>query len=292
MNLFWKRALQDILRNRLLNTLTIVTIALSVLIVCAFGLFFINAEDLIRSWEKGVRMMVYLKPGVDAAARDQLENTLSRLHGVSEVRFTSKQEALESLKAQMKWQKSLLEGLEENPLPEAFELRLVTITQNDRELDSLAARIQAFPEVDEVEYGRQWLGKIIHFFQLFRLAGVAMGGLFFMAAVSIVANTIRLLLYSRQTEIEIMRLVGATDRFIKTPFYIEGMLQGLLGAVLGLSVLALIFYFVSANMQQGFTTFFFPIRFFPATWLIKIIVCSMLVGWIGCFLSLKQFLKS
>ena len=148
------------------------------------------------------------------------------------------------------------------------------------------------PGVEEVEYGRQWIGKAIYFFQLFRLAGLAMGGLFLMATLSIVANTIRLLLYSRQAEIEIMRLVGATNRFIKAPFYIEGMIQGFLGAVVGLSALSSVYYFISSNMLQGLSAVFFTIRFFSSGTLLAAVACSMLVGWIGCFLSLKQFLKT
>jgi cell division transport system permease protein len=290
--LFFKRALQDILRHRLLNAVTIITIALSVLIVSAFGLLFINVEDVVRSWEKGVRMMVYLKPDTSEAMRKDIEGKILQLPGVLEIRFTSKDEALETLKSQMIHQKSLLEGLRGNPLPDALEIRLTSISEKDRDLESMATQIQAIPGIEEVEYGRQWIGKVLYFFQLFRLAGLAMGGLFLMATVSIVANTIRLLLYSRQMEIEIMRLVGATDRFIKAPFYIEGLIQGFIGALVGLSVLASVYFFISSNMLQGFSAVFFTMRFFSSGTLLAVVACSMLVGWIGCFLSLKQFLKT
>jgi cell division transport system permease protein len=292
LTLFFKRALQDILRHRLLNAVTIITIALSVLIVSAFGLLFINVEDVVRSWERGVRMMVYLKADTNEAMRKDIEGKLLQMPGVVEVGFTSKEAALETLKAQMVHQKSLLEGLRGNPLPDAFEIRLSSVSEKDRNLESMATLIEAIPGIEEVEYGRQWIGKVIYFFQLFRLAGLAMGGLFLMATVSIVANTIRLLLYSRQTEIEIMRLVGATDHFIKAPFYIEGLIQGFLGAIVGLSVLAAVYFFISSNMLQNFSAVFFTIRFFSSGALLAAVACSMLVGWIGCFLSLKQFLKA
>jgi cell division transport system permease protein len=292
LTVFFKRALQDILRHRLLNAVTIITIALSVLIVSAFGLLFINVEDLVGSWEKGIRMMVYLKPDTSEALRKDIEGKLLQLPGVLETRFTSKEEALETLKAQMIHQKSLLEGLRENPLPDALEIRLISASEKERDLASMATRIEAIPGIEEVEYGRQWINKVLYFFQLFRLAGLAMGGLFLMATVSIVANTIRLLLYSRQAEIEIMRLVGATDGFIKAPFYIEGLIQGFLGAIVGLSVLAAVYFFISSNMLQGFSAVFFTMRFFSSGTLLAAVACSMLVGWIGCFLSLKQFLKT
>jgi cell division transport system permease protein len=292
MMLLIKRALQDLSRHRLLNALTMVTIALAVLIVSAFGLFLINAQEVVQSWEQGVRMMVYLKPQTSEADRKDTEQRLLRLYGVTQVRFISKEDALNELKQEMQHQASLLEGLRENPLPEAFEIRLVTVTLSEQDMESLAARIQELPAVDSVEYGRQWLGKALYFVKLFRLAGIALGSLFFLATVFIVANTIRLLLYARSEEIEIMRLVGATDRFIKMPFFIEAMFQGLMGAVAGLCVLGILYSMAATNIHQGLSGILFHLRFFPPGTLLEIVAVSVLVGWIGCYLSLRQFLKS
>lgn len=291
MMLLIKHALRDLSRNRLLSALTVVTIALAVLIVSAFGLFLINARDVVNTWEKGVRMMVYLKPDTAAADRKETEQQLLSVYGVSQVRFISKQEALDELKQKMKHQASLLEGLRENPLPDAFEIRLLAVPQSEQDMARLAAKIKAIPTVDSVEYGQQWLGKAIYFVQLFRLAGIALGVLFFLASVFIVANTIRLLLYARSEEIDIMRLVGATDRFIETPFFIEAMVQALAGAVLGLAILAIVYAIAVGNLHQGLSGGGFHLRFFRPQVLLEIVAGSMLVGWIGCYLSLRQFLK-
>ena len=112
-----------------------------------------------------------------------------------------------------------------------------------------------------------------------------------MAAVFFVANTIRLVLYSRREEVEIMRLVGAEDRFIKTPFYIEGILQGAFGGIAGLTACLVIFLMVSSNVKPALTAGLFEIRFLPPKMVLAMVMTSMLVGWLGCFLSLKQFLK-
>ena len=291
MILHYKRSIRDILNNRFLNLITIITIAISILIVSAFTLFFLNANDIISSWKKGIRIMAYLKPDTTDINITEIKYKIKSIYGVKEVKFIPKKEALQHLKKQMKRQSSLLENLKKNPLPDAFEIRLKTSSQNQDKIEALANRLQSIPQVDEVEYGRKWLNRFTNFFNLFKLAGYAMGGLFFMASVFIVANTIRLVLYSRREEVEIMRLVGATDRFIKIPFYIQGVIQGALGGFIGLAVLFVIFILISSNIEQNLHSELFAIRFLSLWTLGGIIFCSMSVGWIGCYLSLKQFLK-
>jgi len=291
MTLFFKRAIEDILKNQFLNLVTIITISLSILIVSAFILFFINTSEIIHSWQKGLRIMAYLKPKLRDTDVRKLESTIQALDGVQELRFISKTEAFNQLKSQMERQSSLFENLMENPLPDSFEIRMVASADSWQMIEALASRIEALENVDEVEYGQRWLGQFSQIITLFRLAGYAMGGLFFLATVFIVANTIRLVIYSRREEVEIMRLVGATDEFIKIPFYIEGLIQGALGSIMGLMVLFVAFFFVSSNVEIGFFTGLFRLQFLPPQIICAVILSSMVVGWLGCFISLKQFLN-
>jgi len=291
MIFYYKRALQDIIDHKFLNAITIVTIAISILIVSAFSLFFVNANEIINSWKKGIRIMAYLKPGVPEVKIPELKQKIKRINGIQDVRFIPKSKALQLLKKQMKRQSSLFENLKENPLPDAFEIRLIASSQNQDEVEIIATRLESFPQVDEVEYGKKWLGRFTNFFNLFRLIGYAMGGLFFMGAVLIVANTIRLMLYSRREEVEIMRLVGATDRFIKAPFYIQGLIQGAFGGIIGITILFITFMFISSSVDQGFSPGLFTIKFLSPGAFFGIILYSMFVGWIGCYISLKQFFK-
>ncbi len=291
MTLFFKQATQDVLKNRFLSGVTIITIALSIFIVSAFALFFINVNDAMNSWKKGIRIMAYLKPDISEAKLLDARHKIQSMHEVSDVGFISKDEALLILKEQMKRQSSFLANLKENPLPDVFEIRTSASYASGEKIERLAAQIELLPSVEEVEYGRRWIGRFTYIFKLLRLAGYAMGGLFFMAAVFIVANTIRLVLYSRREEVEIMRLVGATDRFIKTPFYIEGLIQGALGGIIGLAALFAVFMFISLNVEQSFTSGFFHIRFLPLEVSCGIIMCSMFAGWSGCYLSINRFLK-
>ena len=291
MILFYKKAIQDILDNRFLNVITIITISLSILIVSALSLFFVNANDIMHSWKKGISIIAYLKPDIVETALPEIKGKIQLMYGVDEVKFISKEEAMKRLKEQMKGHSSLLADLQENPLPDAFEISLLASSADRKKVENLAAQIEAMPSIEEAEYGRRWLERFTNVFDLFRFAGYAMAGIFFIAVVFIVANTIRLVIYSRQNEIEIMRLVGATDRFIKTPFYIESFIQGAIGGIIGLAALFVIFILITLNVGQVSSSDIFHIRFLSPGVLCGIMLCSIFVGWLGCYISLKQFLK-
>jgi len=292
MKRFYQRAIKDIRDNRFLTVITVITIALSILIASSFALFFINAGEILNLWQKGIRMMVYLKADTVEAARLDTKYKLQSIAGVESTLYISKDEAMQRLKSQMAHHTALLENLKENPLPDAYEVTLAPASRNSEELQFLAEKIQALPTVAEVEYGQQWIQRFTSIINLFSLAGYAIGGLFFMATVFIVANTIRLVLYSRRDEIEIMRLVGATDRFIKIPFYLEGMIQGGLGTLIGLSVLYLGYFFLSSQIAPSQADGLLTMRFFAPAACAVAVLGGTIIGWLGCWVSLKQFMKS
>ena len=248
--LFFKRAIEDFRNNRLLNVVTLLTVSLSILIVSTFILFFINTNEVMNFWKKGLRLMAYLKSDTPDAELLDLRAQIQTMSGVDSVMFISKEDAYHQLKAQMKRQASLFDNLAKNPLPDAFEIRMSAGTQSWDKVELLATQIESLDEVEEVEYGQKWLGRFTQIFDLFTLTGYAMRTIFFMAAVFIMANTIRLVIYSRREEIEIMRLVGAAERFIKIPFYIQGLLQGALGACIGLAILFVAFWFMASNIER------------------------------------------
>ena len=292
MKRYYRRAIQDLISNRFLNSVTVVTISLSILIVSAFALFLANVGDLVNVWRRGVRMMVYLQPDLQRDRIPGLRTEIQSMYGVAETTFIPREEALRRLRERMQRQSSIMAGLDHNPLPDAFEVRMIPTTQTEEKMENLANALEQLPEVEEVEYGQQWIGRLTSVFNLFRLAGSALGALFFMAAVFIVANTIRLLIYARREEVEIMRLVGATDGFIKAPFYIEGMILGALGGLIGLGSLFLMYVVLSSNVEDSLTDDSFSLRFLPLEMVAAIMLSSIFVGWFGCYLSLKQFMKT
>ncbi len=291
MTFYLRRAIEDILDNRFLNAVTVVTIALSVFIVSASGLFFLNAQDQFDRWKKGIRLMVYLAPDTTDDQRQETEERLLAISGVRRIRFVSKQQALEILKKKMVRQRSLLENLKDNPLPDAFEVTLAMETDAPEKIEFLSRRIESLTSVAEVEYGQQWIERFGSFFNLFKLVGYGMGTMFFMATVFITANTIRLMLYARREEIQIMRLVGATDSFIRNPFFLEGMIHGLFGSVVGLGLLYGAVSALGSHFGQSLAAEVMTIRFFPPKICAAIIGCGIITGLLGCFFSLRQFLK-
>jgi len=177
-------------------------------IVSAAVLFFMNARDLMSAWQQGTRIMAYLRPEASGES-PALKRSIESVDGVQQAVFISRDEALRDLQARMPHQDSLFDNLAENPLPDAFEIQLRTSTEGWENIDAIAARISSFGEIEDVEYGRQWVDAVQGVVELFRTVGMAMMGLFFVAAAAIVANTTRLVIYSRREEVEIMRLVGA-----------------------------------------------------------------------------------
>ena len=286
----FRRALEDTLANRFVNAVTIMTIALTVMIVSAALLAFLNAGDWMGAWQQGTRIMAYLRPETGEAA-PALQRSLEAIDGVRQATFISSDEALHDLQTRLKHSPSLIENLLENPLPNAFEIQLAPSAESWERIESVATRIRSLAEVEEVEYGRQWVVAIRRIAHLFQTMGVALMGLLLVAAVAIVANTTRLVIYSRQEEVEIMRLVGATEHFIQAPFFIEGLIQGLIGAVGGIGILFAVFSALAVRIEQSGLAGVVTLRFLSLEQMALITAVSMLVGWLGCYVALKQFLK-
>lgn len=291
MILFLRRVVRDFLNNIFLNIVTIITIAVAVAIFSAFMLFFMNAEALIRAWMKDMRIMVYLESETSEAAATALQARIREIADVRKVVYVPKTAAMERFREQLGQQASLLDNLKENPLPDALEVYVTETPRNWEKIAPVAGKIEALDHVEAVEFGRQWLDRVVYILNLFRLTGYAVGGLFLIAVIFFIANTIRLVLYSRRDEIQIMRLVGASDGFIKDPFYVQALILGGLGGALGLGILNAGFRLLQSSSAGETIATVFRLRFFSPEMVAGILFASLLVGWIGCFISLHQFFK-
>ncbi len=285
------QTIRDFKNNKFLNTVTVVTICFSVLIISSLLLFVENANNIITSFKDEIRIIAYLDKGISETKKDDVRRKIEKLGGVSDVVYISSSKALEILKTQMKNQ-TYLDDLKENLLPASFEIYLTKRSHNWEGIKKLALKIENLSAVDEVEYGKSWLEKFSNLISLFHFVSIGMGSVFFLVSIFIIINTIRLSLYSRRKEIEIMRLVGAEDWFIKRPFYYEGVFQGATGGIIGLILLFFMFLTFNSNFKADFSSQgFIQINFLSLEVLLEILFCSVFAGWLGCYISVRQFLK-
>jgi cell division transport system permease protein len=285
------KALSDIRSNRFMNLITIITIALSILVVSLFLLFFENAGRFLDSWHRGGRAMVYLNTDVTPEMIPGLILQIQNLGPVETMVFVPKDQALEIMKSEMINHTGFFDGIAENPLPDALEIRMRP-DAGLPELEETARRIQSLSLVESVEYGKGLMDRFLKIFDLFRTTGYVMCGIFLLIALFITVNTVQLAFHSRRLEMEILRLVGATEGFIKTPFYVEGLVQGFLGGLLGLLILLTAFLALlsgiseTLSLPQGMTLEFLSIQA-----MVLVMGSSTFLGWFGCYLSLRHILR-
>lgn len=286
-----KRAFTDIANNKFLHVVCVITIALSVFIVSAFALFFTNATELLDAWRKGIRVIAYLNDDATSNQQADVREQIRKIKGVAKIEFISKDNAFQDLKLKIGHQSSLLDGLNKNPLPDAFEIRLSDDYRTLEDVQNVAKKVADLPYVDDVEYAQKWLHRFNGIYNLFKLTGFVLAGIFFIATLLIIANTIRLIMYARREEIEIMRIVGADEAFIKYPLFIEAVMQGFLGGFIGLLMLYIAFILTVPNVTPDVLFSFFEIRFIPFKFSLALVLCSMMIGWVGCYFSIRRFLK-
>jgi cell division transport system permease protein len=207
------------------------------------------------------------------------------------VTFVSRQEAYRRFKQRLGSDADLLEGLGADVLPASLEIRLKPERRHDTA--AVAERLSRNKAFGELHYGREWLERFEAFLLLLRTVGVALGGFLVLAALVIVANTIKLTLYARQDELEAMTMVGATSLFIKLPYLIEGALQGLCGGLLAMLVSFVAFRIIlreslgSLLLLTGIDT----IHFLPPAWQGLLVAAGAMVGLLGSLLALRKFVR-
>lgn len=289
----FKRIKRNITASPFLDVAATGSIAFALVIVGVFSLLFVNINEAIKMWEKNIRLVAYLKDQTPTEDVESLRKSLSELKAVAQVRFISKQEALQHLKMQLENRASLLEGLNQNPLPDSFEISLTPSPENWERLKSLSKKIIGLPGVDQVEYGQAWVHRFSGFIAFFRLAAIVVGLFVLASSAFVCANTIKLTIFARRETFEIMKLIGATDAFVKTPFYIQNLVEGLFG---GLGALGLLFgayqLFVARVQQQVMMLSGFKFSFLPVSGMLAMLLTGMMLGWLGSYFSLRKFLRS
>lgn len=287
---------EAIVNIRINRTTTLIAVATTAFTLACFGVFlllYVNLRGIVGGLQDDIRVIVYLHDNLPAQGVAELQRRLKSEPEVASLTYVSKEQALTDFRAQFPSEQHLLQGLGENPLPASFVVTLGPLYRSSESVKRWAERMKGVPGVAQIQYSRDWIDNLATVVGYLELAAIAVGSLLSAASVTIIANTIRLTLYARREEIEIMRLIGATGAFIKIPYLLEGAALGALGAALALILLRAGFEFFKLHLgapgrflgiESGFA-------FFSAQIMLLMVLAGFLLGCLGSFVSLLGFGK-
>ena len=278
-----KEALNAFRRTPMLAGLSAVMIGLSLLVVGLFGLVTYNIQRGLDLVESRVEVVAYLRDNADYNAVRVAQQDIAKMPEVRETRYISRAQALEIARQELPEFRAIFAGLETNPLPASLEIALHPGQRGPEVVKNVADRVAAYTFVEQVSYGQDWLGTV---YLLRRVAGVAtlvLGGAFAIVAALIIGAAVRMAIFARRDEILIMRLVGATDAFVRRPFLIEGLITGLIGAVLALLATYAIYQALSPSL--------FKMEWLPDEWLAGIVGGGALLGGLASAISVRRHLR-
>jgi cell division transport system permease protein len=269
-----RQAWASLKRSMGASTLSVVAIALAVIVLGVLLLLTWNAERVIAQWASAAEFSVFLRDDASSEQRGAIEAALDQSGIVAGRDYVSKSQALARFRREFAELASLASGFDDNPFPASLEVRLRPEAERDGRADALVRRVVSLPGVADVRYDSEWLSTFGEGLRTVRGAGLILAAVMALAAAVTVAAVVRIGLYARRDEIEIMELVGAPLAFIRGPFVAEGLLQGGAGAVLALIVLWTGFALARGwwgtdlgAMLNGLSMAFLPLR-----------LCAVLVG--------------
>ena len=222
-------------------------------------------------------------------AHENMEQAAQERKDLEIERYISKEEAFEALKRDLGSHAGLLDGLTENPLPASFELRALQVGEEMEVLKEIKASMESLEGVAEAQYSEEWLGRLKNFIGTVRLVGFIIGGLLCLGVLFIVTNTIKLTIYTRKEEVNVLLMVGATDGFIKTPFILEGMIQGALSGAVSIIILFLGYLAVSSKGFALFEAATFRFAFIPIEYVLSLFLVSIGLGLLGSYIAVGRF---
>ena len=288
---FLRQALINIMNNKVVHGIGLGTMVVSLLIVGLFLLLFVNLDTWMQGWRHSLSMSVYLNNGITEDKRNNIAAFVRKLPGAEIRRYVSKEQALVDLKDALGSKAGLLDGLSDSPLPASFEVVFKEIDGQKTDPKGVKERLGQLEGVEEVQYSEEWLHRFEDLMGVIRLVGFVVGGLLCIGVLFIVTNTIKLTIYSRKEEIEILKLVGATDWFVKIPFLLEGVAQGILSGLLALVVLFLGYSALSAKKMHFLGLAMLDFVFLPYEYILSIFLISMALGLMGSFVAVGRFFE-
>jgi cell division transport system permease protein len=288
-----RRAFKNMRGNLFPNLTTIGIIAILILIFSTFTLISLNLTTFLKIWEDKIEVIAYLKKGTPLREVEKLLKDIRRLKGVEEINYISPFDAMAFLESKLGGQKDLLQGIQPAVLPSSFEIQLKKEYRNSTKIKEVVQQLKRFSQFEEIQYGQEWVETFSAFVHIVRLTQWVLAGLFIIAIIFITSNILQLTISSRQGEIEIMHLIGASPAFIQVPFCVEGLIQGLLGGGLAIFFLYLLhksfFLYIPLSIQAWLVSV--PVLFLPQWTILWILIGGTVLGFFGSFVASMRFLR-
>lgn len=278
-----REAFAALRRAPVLTGLSAMMVALALFVVGLFGLVAHNLRVALATVEQRVEVVAYLRDGTPSAAVEEARRQLEALDAVEEVRYVSKDEALRIARTDLPEIAEISSDLEVNPFPASLEVRLASGSRSNETVRSVADDVAVLPFVEDVRYGREWVERLFTIRRIGAVTAGILGGAFALVATLIIGTAIRIAIFARRDEIEIMRLVGATHGFIRRPFLVEGALTGLVGGLLAVGMTWISYWTVDRYL--------FEIEWIPAEWLLAGIAGGAAFGAIASGLAVRRHLS-
>jgi cell division transport system permease protein len=280
-------ALRDLRRAGRVAVSAILLITLSLAALGAFWLLSSNMSEAVGQFRERVKLIVYLKREPSAIDANALVERVRAMPGVATVRYVGKAEALGTLRQVLGKDASLADGLPQNPLPASLE---ITPTAEGATLEgsrALVTRLSALPETEEVGGGIEWMERFAHGQRLLWLFALGVGAVLAVAAILTVTTATTLVLHARRDEMEIMRLVGAPEHVVRLPLLLQGMMQGLLGAMLAIWALVACYALIGPRIEPLVTeTLGLPrLTFLRPYNVLSLMLAGTLLGGVGGWLA-------
>ncbi len=289
-----REAMNNLRVNRGNVLIGIVTTAFTLVCFGVFLLLYLNLKNVSGTLQSDIEVIVYLDPGASEQVVSLVQKRLKTEPAAVTLTFVSKEQALRDFSEQFPEESLLLEGMDANPLPASVVVNLSPRFLDTESLSAFAERVKQLPGVTHVAYSQDWVDTLTLMVSYFELGAVVIGMILAMATVTIIANTIRLSLYTRKEEIEILRLIGATGVFIAIPYVIEGTILGALGGGLSLALLKGVFEFLrlELNASGWFAGVEHILPIFPRQVSFLLVMTGMLLGCGSSVLSVFGLMKA
>lgn len=283
-----KETFTSLKRNSLMSIASISTVALSILVLGIFLTMVLNVNNLASHLENQVQVTIYMDDSASAEQLKHIEKVLRSTAGIVKVTPRTKEEALAEFRKRLGEQQKLLAALgEDNPFPASFEIQV----DNPERIPQLVAQFQQMPGVETAKFGQEVVEHLFQLTRVLRIGGILLIVLLAIATLFIISNTIRITVFARRREVNIMKYVGATDWFIRWPFLLEGMLMGFAGAVIASLILVQGYNAIQAKIY-GTLAFFPMLPSWPTMGYLSagLICVGTLIGALGSSISLRKFL--